>query len=138
MKFIEVEYREGSGKFQQDFVEMFAKDVAECLGVEEPKALADIFYQLICSVIDAMNLAKLRMADKKGLNVTLIRVELIKLNPKGLKFQIVPLNNEREPITTDLEMPALILNPDQEEIEKNLKTGRSVVSFFLSELPKRN
>src|SRR3989338_7765964 len=118
MKFIEVEYREGSGKFQQDFVEMFAKDVAECLGVEEPKALADIFYQLICSVIDAMNLAKLRMADKKGLNVTLIRVELIKLNPKGLKFQIVPLNNEREPITTDLEMPALILNPDQEEIEK--------------------
>ncbi|MBI3045956.1 MAG: hypothetical protein HYY86_00205 [Candidatus Harrisonbacteria bacterium] len=138
MKFVEAGYREDPGKFQHDFVEMFAKDVAECLGVEEPKALADIFYQLICSVIDAMSIAKLRMADKEGIDVILMRVELIKLNPKGLKFQVIPLNNEREPITTNLEMPALILNPDQEEMKKNLKTGRSIVSFLLPKLPKSN
>jgi len=136
MKYIEAGYDGDPNKFQLDFVNTFGKDIAECIGEMNLKELTSSFYQLICITIDVMSLARKKLEDN-GITVNLMRVELIKLEFKRIKLQIVPLNNKGQPIATDLEMPTVILNPDEKEKRKKLTSG-SIIYPLLPELPKNN
>ena len=137
MKSIEIGRKQDSYKFQSDFATIFIDDLIRVCGTKDPSLLSAFIHQLICSLIDAMTIANFRLSQKR-IDAPIMRIELFDLPSGGLKFQIVPLDADKNPIKTDQEMPALVLGASPDEAKEFMKKPGSVSLFLLDKLPKEN
>lgn len=137
MKFVEASFQQDSEKFWVEFIEVFGEDIAEAANEARPGALANLLHQLLCTSIDLLTIAKARLM-RGGLDINLMRIELRYTENHSLKLQVVPLDEDHQPIQVNLEMPALIFNPSKEDIKENTGKPGSIVSFLHTKLPGEN
>ena len=137
MKSIEVGRRQDTNKFQSDFAKAFIGDISRISGIRDSSRLSILIYQLTCSLIDAMSVVNF-ILFQKGIDSPKMRIELHILESGGLKFQIVPLDENGATIKTDKEMPSLGIGANAEETKQFMVQKGSTQLFLIDKLPKEN